>query len=498
MIINAVTPEESNGSVDNTEPFFVIKPAYIYLLRTRHFKEENVYKVGQTSRENLKRVSEYKGGLLLFQMICNNCKYMERVILKKFKKKFKQRNDEGTEYFQGDYKEMIDIIYSEIKNEKCFNNEDEEFLEINRENFCEEFPEYKNNTKFNSKFKFIYEKICRKIEATFPDYKNDQSFGGTKKLIKILDSREVCGEYTIIFINTRLNYVFQEYYDNHYDCNEHMLDDSDDDAEVPEDYVEDYVEEEYSTYYDDDVFSEYTVYREVADRLNYFKQLMINRTISINTIYDINSTTFINKIKKTKIDIEVQNSSKLNKYIYTESNCQEYEKIRNLFHCNMIINREIYATMVVRDDDYNEDDYTQEEIIDIVKKFKKIKDFGEITIDFGKDNYILKDIHKINKKYYLYDFLRKYIPYNIRQTINGEYYLLNRDYEYIGLNTKYIKYKEIGSYVSFNDGTTPWSKKENFIKMVENYNGVLRDNNLTKCLNPHEFTQQLLVIFSEP
>jgi hypothetical protein len=93
---------------------------YIYLLQEREFinSKQNIYKVGMTKKENLVRFKQYpKGSILLFQIICSNCNKMEKDVLKKFKEIFKQKKDIGTEYFEGEYKNMIDIIYDIVKNE---------------------------------------------------------------------------------------------------------------------------------------------------------------------------------------------------------------------------------------------------------------------------------------------------------------------------------------------------------------------------------------------
>lgn len=103
---------------------------YIYLLKEREFikTKENIYKVGMTMKENHKRFNQYpKGSILLFQIICNDCKNIEKHVVKKFKKTFKQRKDIGNEYFEGDYKNMIDIIYLTIKEE---NDETEDKTEV--------------------------------------------------------------------------------------------------------------------------------------------------------------------------------------------------------------------------------------------------------------------------------------------------------------------------------------------------------------------------------
>jgi hypothetical protein len=98
-------------------------PNYIYLLQTREFvrTNENIYKIGQTRQKNNKRLKQYPdGSILLFQMICNNCVGIEKIIIEKFKQKFEQVKklngaNIGNEYFRGNYNDMIEVIYSTIK-----------------------------------------------------------------------------------------------------------------------------------------------------------------------------------------------------------------------------------------------------------------------------------------------------------------------------------------------------------------------------------------------
>ena len=50
---------------------------YIYLLQEREFvnTKEKIYKIGMTAQKNLARFKQYpNGSVLLFQMICNDCK----------------------------------------------------------------------------------------------------------------------------------------------------------------------------------------------------------------------------------------------------------------------------------------------------------------------------------------------------------------------------------------------------------------------------------------
>ena len=117
---------------------------YIYLLQEREFVKtnENIYKVGMTKKENYERFNQYpKGSILLFQMICNDCNNIEKCVLKIFREKFKQRKDIGNEYFEGDYRVMIDIIHLKIKNEYT-----ETFSELNNDKIDSNhnFNEWKN------------------------------------------------------------------------------------------------------------------------------------------------------------------------------------------------------------------------------------------------------------------------------------------------------------------------------------------------------------------
>ena len=105
---------------------------YVYLLQEREFikTNEKIYKVGMTQKENFERFNQYpKGSVLLFQIICHDCKNMEVQVIKQFKEKFIQRKDLGSEYFEGNYKSMIDIIYSTVKSEE--ENVDTSVVEVN-------------------------------------------------------------------------------------------------------------------------------------------------------------------------------------------------------------------------------------------------------------------------------------------------------------------------------------------------------------------------------
>lgn len=94
---------------------------YIYLLQEREFIKtgECIYKIGKTKQEPTRRIRNYpKGTRLLFMICVNDCDAMERILLGLFLKKFMKRADIGNEYFQGDYRAMIRVIYDYIMDGK--------------------------------------------------------------------------------------------------------------------------------------------------------------------------------------------------------------------------------------------------------------------------------------------------------------------------------------------------------------------------------------------
>jgi hypothetical protein len=147
---------------------------YIYLIQVREFikTKENIYKVGMTTKENHIRFNQYpNGSILLFQMICNNCKNLEKTVIKIFKETFIQQKNIGTEYFEGDYKKMIDVIYLQIKNEEeilILNDNEEEILNDNEE-YVYQITTYDEWIKYNKIDKIII--TNKKTEEGFLRFK---------------------------------------------------------------------------------------------------------------------------------------------------------------------------------------------------------------------------------------------------------------------------------------------------------------------------------------
>lgn len=81
--------------------------------------------------------------------------------------------------------------------------------------------------------------------------------------------------------------------------------------------------------------------------------------------------------------------------------------------------------------------------------------------------------------------LRRRLPYIIEFNHKGEYYLIDREYTYIGhdditkINTdeKYIR------IYLYNDGCKPWENKQNLIEYIKKYK--IETDKLKDCKNSH-------------
>ena len=138
----------------------------------------------------------------------------------------------------------------------------------------------------------------------------------------------------------------------------------------------------------------------------------------------------------------------------------------------------------------------EDETYDIFKKFKNLKDFDNFRIDVGISTYIMITLYKINSKYYDYNtFLIKFIPYVIRWDINNNYYILNRDYEYIGLNSKSIDYTRTGEAYVYA-GNRPVDNRNDYIRFCNEYEKIVNDNSLKDCLNMHKSVKTILTLLN--
>jgi len=302
--------------------------------------------------------------------------------------------------------------------------------------------------------------VCEKINIIFPNYLEDSSFGGEKKFIKI---NLIDNEYHVCYINPELKSL--TYSENG-------------DVKICKDYYD--LTEQELMHINFNIICEDRINFAFNEELNYFHMLVEKQFIIPNEIYDLQSNSFTRKISKTKMNIPIQN---YNDFINTHNMVDEnsiYNRIHKLLCYNFAINDKIYASI-------NTEEY---------EKKVKIKNFGQLYVNIGmmRDPNMIT-LHKINKKYYDYkSFFRKYTPYRIQRDDNNNYYIINRDYKYIGLNGEPIKFKCIGEYYLFNDGSKPWENRADYIQFCNKYNKIVRDHSLKDCLNMHNSTITILTL----
>ena len=466
---------------------------YIYLLQEREFvkTKENIYKIGMTKKENHKRFNQYpKGSILLFQMICYDCKCMERIIMELFKKKYSQRKDIGNEYFEGNYKDMIDDIYTTIKNESDFlslqNNNQNNLQNIAQNDLQNEsHNEFQDDDTVKSsesaKSDIIdnnvvhnnivrnnishYDIVCKYIESFFPDYEDDIVFGGTKKFITI--SKNSKNEYMVNSISSKVM-----------DCNKIVHNACDNRDDHIDDHIDDYIDKFFITL------------PNVPDKLQYFDMLIRKEIIRTNCVYDIFSINFINMINKTKIKINVEyydafvkNKNVDYKLFGSGNNEFSHDLLHQIFHQNMIINDKIYAVM------YGVNGVSVfNNHLSLLNEFDKLDNFKTVYVDIGIPKESIDVILcKINNKYYDYNtMIKKYIPFCIRYNDSGEYYILDRFNKYIGLDAYLLSHNgcfKDHEILSFNINIIPWNTNDEYSQYCKKYISFLQKNYLHKCLN---------------
>lgn len=100
---------------------------YIYLLRTSESLRlgETIFKVGQSTNVKNRLYGYSKSSELIRQVRVSDCKIAEKDMLLTFKNKFVQETQYGTEYFGGDFEEIVKM-FDEIaeKYKANINNDD--------------------------------------------------------------------------------------------------------------------------------------------------------------------------------------------------------------------------------------------------------------------------------------------------------------------------------------------------------------------------------------
>jgi len=117
VLLERITQLENEVKNISKKEIPVEQIQYIYLVQEREFikTSEPIYKIGKTKKENLTRFKQYsKGSILLCQIISKDCDEDERELLGIFRNNYVPRRDIGSEYFEGDYTQMIQDIYETL------------------------------------------------------------------------------------------------------------------------------------------------------------------------------------------------------------------------------------------------------------------------------------------------------------------------------------------------------------------------------------------------
>jgi hypothetical protein len=245
---------------------------------------------------------------------------------------------------------------------------------------------------------------------------------------------------------------------------------------------------------DEDIIIEYEMNECVGDDLKYFKHMLNTKTILLNEIYDIHDNKFTKQLIKRKCNIDIEYYGEFRKcrdedIIKLNCNSKTTERIRQLFYCNCIINNDLYSNIIIDDHDT---------YIDTFNTCKRISNFDYLNVDVGIDNYMILSIGKINSKFYDYKTCRMFTPYLIQWDDNNTYYMVNRDYEYIGIGSKNAPddFKVYDQCYLYNDGVKPWRSKKGLDKLRKNFRNTVEENQLGTCMNPNEFTEEILAFSS--
>ncbi len=166
-----------------------MEKGYIYLIHVREFKnsQQQIYKIGKTTQSNLNRFKTYpKDSELLFYMCCDDCHKAEKEVIREFKKNFIQKKDIGTEYFEGDLKEMMKDIFKIItdtkeKEEKETKTTEEKIEEEMDEATEEKIEEMEEATEEETKEES--EESEEELEEEINTYEDFKKFSDIYKII---------------------------------------------------------------------------------------------------------------------------------------------------------------------------------------------------------------------------------------------------------------------------------------------------------------------------
>ena len=189
-------------------------------------------------------------------------------------------------------------------------------------------------------------------------------------------------------------------------------------------------------------------------------KMITKNIIENNKIYNIDDLIFIKKYNNVILSKNILDKLNINK--------KTINKIKLLFFYDTIINNNFYVSELCNN-------------------------------YFQIDSDTTLNIININDILYDYLYLRQFIPYIIEFN-KTKFYILNRDYEYIKLNTKTIhKDDTFERKYLFNNQTTCWTNDKKYNnkmlnEIIHKYNIYTKNK---ECLNPDEITFKLFDIFNK-
>ena len=200
----------------------------------------------------------------------------------------------------------------------------------------------------------------------------------------------------------------------------------------------------------------------------YMCKLFQTKTIEDNGIYNLYNKSFIKQIDRYKKKIKIILSGDNEKLISKKWTCNDCNIVEQLFGNNAIINNLYYASEMVSQ-------------LDNTTTYLHV-----CTIHLSLYIHYIK----INRLNYDKQYLREHLPYIISENNYQEFYMINRDYEYIGMKTKSIDTNNTWTRIYlFNDRTCPWHGKTNFTKYNKKLKQIITNQT---CLNPNTITEMIL------
>jgi hypothetical protein len=136
----------------------------VYLIHTRelHTLQLPIYKLGRSHTLDNRIIQYPKRSKILFIMNCEDSIIFEKYLIKLFKKKFIQKTEYGTEYFEGDKDDMIREIFNYIDNKKCIKNDVKKDINNSvKKDIKKDIKDVKKNVKN------VKDRTCPKCETKF-------------------------------------------------------------------------------------------------------------------------------------------------------------------------------------------------------------------------------------------------------------------------------------------------------------------------------------------